>query len=420
MRVSARALAMTLMAIGLAAGGCVPGGGGGGSGGSGGDAGSGGDRPGGGATCEAVGPALELPAAPQLALAAGADAYVALQEEGGFGSGDWATWVAGAGEPTRFDESIGRTPLALATGPNGAVGVSFQISPLEPRLHLRRWDGAAWTRADEDGSADLDLPTIFVDAGDLAVGPSGDTAVVWLMSEGGPDNSATTGYALIHTEGRFLAPEIVFTPADTLSDNELHVAVGPDDAVHVLAHQYVEEVVTMIYRRRGPDGAWGPIIPVGPAPGTLGNITVTGITVTGGGAVYAAEAHGSYGPDTSAGGAVYRIDGESVEQIASIDDIRTVVGGLAMTPLGERVAIVLSRGENNFDPAESEDSVDLYVCDGGGGCDRAAQPTSVRGVFYGDVAIATRGDEVAVLWHQEPKRDVDAPETNVLARYRCP
>lgn len=155
-------------------------------------------------------------------------------------------------------------------------------------------------------------------------------------------------------------------------------------------------------------------------PGALANVQVTGLVVAAGGAVYVAEAHGR---DTAAGveGAVlvYSVQGGAAEVVARVDDDRIVVEGLAVTSLGDRVIVAVAHGANNLDPAASEDSVDVYACDGSG-CSAPLAVASEPGMFYESVSIAGVGDEVAVVWAQSPKAGVEAPEADFVARVGCP
>lgn len=340
-------------------------------------------------------------------------------EAGGFGSESWASWTLIGDALERYDVGPGRSPVALAD--DGAEAVAIGPGMLIDTVAVRRWDGAAWSAADDDTAGPFGEANGFAAFADVALGADGTLAAVWTDGQSTPDGRILTGWFVGKApDGAFGEREPVFTPDDGDVAREIHVAVDAAGGAHVMGHMLGEDGVGMVYRARSADGTWGDIVPVGPAPGTLGNITVSGIAVAADGGVYIAEAHEEGGFDDIAGATVvYRVDGGAPREVGRIDDDRFVVGALAIAPLGDGVVIGVSHGANNFDPAESDDSVDVYLCNGGG-CAAVWQPATTRGVFYDSVTLATRGDEGAILWNQSPKVGIDAPEAARLQRFTCP
>lgn len=401
--------------------GCVGGGGSSDGGGGGGDSDSGINGAGGGSgapQCQTLGDPHPLPYATRQAIAPGPGGYVIALESGGFGTEEWTTHTLIDGALATHDDGVGRTPVALAGDDTTTVAIAS--GKLISQLALRRFDGTEWTIDDAERSEEFGQATDFSNGADIALGPAGQVAAIWV--EGGFDDPYTA-WVSRYTPGEGFAPrEAAFTRDDGTEGPEVYAAFGPDGSLHTLAQRYDADDVRLMYRRRALDGTWTPIVDVASVPGLLSNI-ITGLAVTADGTAYAAATRGRFSgtaddnPDP--GVHLYRLTDAAAEEVAYIPDDRLISSALAIAPLGDRVVIAATHGQNNFDAAESDDSVDVYACDADG-CTAPLRVAPGPGVFYEAVDIATRGDEAAVLWAQSPKGDGDAPEADFVQRITCP
>lgn len=382
---------------------------------------TGGARDGGGGgspttACRAVVDAVELPYAVRHAIAPGPTGYVIVAEVGGFGSEDWSTFTLAGASSTRHDVSVGQSPIALVG--NATTTAAFAPGRLVTQVAVRRWDGAAWTVDDAERSEDFGAVTDFSKGSALALGADGSIAALW--SEGGFSEPLTAWLSLYDPASGFTPRTPAFTPDDGVDGPELHADFGADGALHVLARRSTGDGSRMVYRRRDAQGGWSEVVDVGSVPGALANVVATGLAVVEDGTVYVAEAHGQDTQGGVEGGVlVYRIQGTTAEVVARVDDDRIVMSGLAVAPYGDRIVVAVARGANDFDPAASDDSVEVFACDDDG-CTAPLRVAPRPGVFYEAVSMTAREGEAAAVWTQSPKAGVNAPEANYVVRFTCP
>ncbi|MFO0751217.1 MAG: hypothetical protein U1F43_36920 [Myxococcota bacterium] len=94
-----------------------------------------------------------------------------------------------------------------------------------------------------------------------------------------------------------------------------------------------------------------------------------------------------------------------------------MVEGVSASGLADgRVVVSASWGENNFDAAQSDDAVVLYVCSAT--CRLGLVVDGTRGTFFGPAKVATHGQDGVVVYEAEPKLDA-GPDRTVLRRFTC-
>lgn len=349
---------------------------------------SGGGGGGGGASCQLTGDALALPYARDFDVAALGDGFVVLVSADD-GVVSYVVDASGLTGPTAVP--VGRGAVHLASRPGEVLAQSFPLDWQLSGPRLARFDGAAWTVDAGDPLADAGLATrgaaLAADASHVTAGwVDGVTTVA----------SATAEWSA----GTFGAPTPALTDVTELSGYTLHLAYDAGGALHLGVIAAVGGERRLVHAVRGADGVWGPSALVGPTPGALQNIVVTGLAADPAGGVWLAELHSAdFFEDTSGSLTVWRDDGAGPTKVGAVSDDRPVAEGLSLAALADgRVVAAASWGENNLDAASSDDAALLYVCATSGGCRRALTLDGRKGVFYEATHLATSGTTGVAVW----------------------
>ena len=276
-------------------------------------------------------------------------------------------------------------------GLGGALAASIPNSVFLDGVSLRAWNGTGWEMPDNGAPVALG-PSGLVGSRNLALASDGTATLFWSL---GLD-------PVLNLVG--FSPQIGFGSLQPLDGapfegRELHVAYGPDDTLHVLMAGDGGDGIDLFYLERTPDRQWQPNLRVGPAPGSLGNLVVSGLAVTGTTA-YIAEVHAA-SLDEDGMMTLYAVTGDAT-RIGEIVDPRLVAGGLAAASLPDGVVVSVAYGENNLDAPMSQDTVELHRCTLDG-CDRALVVRDARGHFYERTSVATNGNFGVVTWAERPK-----------------
>jgi hypothetical protein len=342
----------------------------------------------GGATCQLVGDALALPYARDFDVAVLGDGFVVVLS-GDDGVVAYAIDAAGLTGPTTVP--LGRGAVHLASRPGEVLAQSFPLDWQLSGPRIARFDGAAWTVAAAAPLVDAGLAT----RGAALAADASHVTAAWV------DGVTTVAAATAEWSGAaFGTPTPALTDVDELSGYSLHLAYDAAGALHLGVIAAVGGERGLVHAVRGTDGAWGPSALVGPTPGALQNIVVTGLAPDPAGGVWLAELHpADFFEDTPGALTVWRDDGSGPTKVGAVSDDRPVAEGLSLGALADgRVVAAASWGENNLDAAASDDAALLYLCATSGGCRRALTLDGRRGVFYEATHLATSGGGGVAVW----------------------
>lgn len=381
-----------------------------------GDGGDGSDDGGESGVCERVGEPIELPHALSFEVAAGPNGEFVVVGQG-YESRIWQTHVIDADDTVQTTEGgPGGSPVALADGePVRGFGPGLL---LPSTVALRPWEESAWGEA-EGGVAGPPTDASYPRAADIAVSADGTLALGWTDSQLTADGEENTAWVHVAEPGGGLGEaEAALTPDSNLREAELHLAMTPDGAVHVLGSALEGDEVRLIHRVRAADGSWQEINDVGPAPGMRINLEVTGLAAAGDD-LFAAEVHPeSTFDDTTGAMVVYRWADGAWTKAGVVRDERPTTWGLDLAAVGPgAVVAAVSYGENKVPASRRQDSVELHHCTASG-CSRAVTLADTPGGFYQTVKLATVGAEGLAVWAQDPRGGEGAP-SNMAQRFRC-
>lgn len=374
-----------------------------------------GDDDAGGATgrCEIVGAPISLPVSQDFAVAAASDSFqIVVRDETGVGA--WSVTDDAVSE--RTDTGAPNLPLGRPkmTEVDGDVFLAVMPGNWGPTFVARtfRYDGAGWT---PQASTSLTTTTV-VSAfhSDLAVSSSNETALVWTDGV----STQSLAYAIFDSTATSVTPGSRPEPAQGGSVHALYAG----DTLHVATIEREDGAWTLAHSARSATEEWSPVTQLGPAPGSLANNHVIDLALAGDDTLWAFEGHGAEIGDMGAriAGATTAFrstdNGVTWTRAGAVSDQRFVTDHVSAAGLDVGAVVAVEYGDNNFDVAQSDDSVDLHLCDASG-CERAVRVSNASGHFYGPIAVAARGRDGVVVFASEAK--LGGPEALTAQRFRC-
>lgn len=307
--------------------------------------------------------------------------------------------------------SLARGPVSLAVSAGDVLAQTFPLGWQMSAPRLARFDGASSTWTVETGTA-LEEPGFSTRGGVLA---ANDTEAVSFWVEGVSEPKALI--APWGDESFGPAAEVV-TEAEDLSGYSVHAAFDGQGRLHLATVGEIGGESGLLHTVRD-NGAWSTTTRVGATPGYFQNTVTTAMTVDSAGAVWLAEVHAEdFFENTKAGFTFWRHDGQAFKVVARPPESRLVVEGLDLAALADgRVVATASWGANNFEPAQSDDSVTLTVCTTSG-CARALTLDGRKGVFYEATQVAATPTFGVAAWGWSNKGGSDE-EGLTVQRFAC-